>query len=109
MYGALGALGVDAAARWSVLDRIALDCAPAIRVPLMWALLAAAEPARTSDLAQAAGLVTKTAGRQLDEVSVASVARASLRSCRPQAAPRLRLSRSRVTTALRTTERAAND
>jgi len=74
MYGALGALGVDSAARWSVLDRIALDCAPAIRVPLMRAVLAASEPARTSDLAQTAGLVTKTAGRQLDDLALLGIA-----------------------------------
>ena len=35
VYGALAALGVDADTRWSILARIALDCAPALRVPLM--------------------------------------------------------------------------
>jgi Domain of unknown function (DUF3854) len=74
MYGALGALGVDDATRWDVLIRMALDCGPAIRTPLMRALLLAHQPTRTRDLAQTAGLVTKTANRQLDDLHLLGIA-----------------------------------
>jgi hypothetical protein len=74
LYGGLGAIGVDAATRWDVLARVAVDCAPAIRVPLIEALLANSEPKRTADLAEAAGLVTKTASRQLDDLTMVGIA-----------------------------------
>ena len=38
LCGALGAIGCDDETRWTVLARIARDCAPAIRTPLMKAL-----------------------------------------------------------------------
>ena len=41
LYGALGALGVDDDTRWQVLTRVAVDCAPAVRMPLMRRLLTA--------------------------------------------------------------------
>lgn len=74
MYGALGALGVDHDTRWSVLSRMAVDCAPALRVPLIRALLGTPLPARTTDLAQAAGFVTKTASRYLDDLALLGIA-----------------------------------
>jgi hypothetical protein len=80
MYGGLGAIGVDPATRWSVVSRIALDCAPAIRVPLMRALLATDGPTRTADLGRAAGLVTKTASRQLDDLAMLGIAEHSKKS-----------------------------
>ncbi len=45
IYGALTAIGVDPDTRWSILARIALDCAPAMRVPIMRQLLDTTEVA----------------------------------------------------------------
>ena len=73
-YGALTALGVDADTRWNILARIAVDCAPAIRVPLMLALLGNAEWRRTADIAESAGMVTKTAARHLDDLVLLGIA-----------------------------------
>jgi hypothetical protein len=73
--GGLAAIGVEADVRWQLLARIARDCAPAIRVPLMAALVAADEPLRTSDLAETCGLVTKTAHRQLDDLALLGIAK----------------------------------
>jgi Domain of unknown function (DUF3854) len=73
-YGALTALGVDADTRWNILARIAVDCAPAIRVPLMQALLGNAEWRRTADIAESAGMVTKTAARHLDDLVLVGIA-----------------------------------
>lgn len=74
LYGALAAIGADDEVRWRVLARIALDCAPAMRVPLMRVLLAAETPLRTSDVAEGAGMVTKTAHRQLDDLVLLGIA-----------------------------------
>jgi hypothetical protein len=74
VYGALGAIGVDDATRWAVLTRIAVDCAPAVRVPLLRLLLKHDEPVRTSDLAASVGLVTKTASRLLEDLALLGIA-----------------------------------
>lgn len=74
LYGALSALGVDYDTRWGVLARIALDCAPAIRVPLMLALLNETGWRRTAVIAEAAELVTKTAARHLDDLTLLGIA-----------------------------------
>ena len=73
VYGALTALGVDADTRWSILARIALDCAPALRVPLMRQLVDTTEPLATRDLAVNVGMVTKTAARVLDDLALLRV------------------------------------
>jgi len=77
LHGALYAIGVDEATCWKVLARISLDCAPAIRVPLLRALLDFDKPTRTSDLASTSGLVTKTAHRQLDDLVLLGMAERS--------------------------------
>lgn len=77
LYGALGAIGADDETRWAVVVRVALDCAPAIRVPLMRELLKADGPLRTSELAAAVGMVTKTAHRQLDDLALLGIAERS--------------------------------
>ncbi len=74
LYGALGAIGVDDATRWAVVVRVALDCAPAIRRPLMEALLDASVETRTAEIASAVGIVTKTAHRQLDDLALLGIA-----------------------------------
>jgi hypothetical protein len=74
LHGGLSAIGADEHTCWSVLSRVALDCAPAIRIPLLRALLAADNPMRTSDVAEHAGMVTKTAHRQLDDIALLGLA-----------------------------------
>jgi hypothetical protein len=74
LYGGMTALGVATDTRWSILGRIALGCVPAIRVPVMCALLAATEPATTTDIALTVGMVTKTVGRILDDLALLGIA-----------------------------------
>jgi len=80
LYGALGAIGVDDATRWAVVVRVALDCAPAIRRPLMEALLKNTRETRTSEIASVVGMVTKTASRQLDDLALLGIAARTKRS-----------------------------
>ena len=86
VYGALGALGVDDDTRWELMVRIALDCAPALRVPIMRQLvgstdlLGSPEPQRTVDLAEQTGMVTKTASRILDDLTLLGIAERSKKS-----------------------------
>ena len=84
MFGALAAIGADTDTCWDVLARIALDCAPALRVPIMRQLLdyptdlfGECEPKRTSDIAADVGMVTKTAGRVLDDLALLGIAERS--------------------------------
>lgn len=74
LYGALNALGVGDDTRWEVMARIAVDCVPAIRVPLMLQLLGQPDWRRTADIAEAAGLVSKTAARHLDDLVLLGLA-----------------------------------
>ncbi|WP_373234862.1 DUF3854 domain-containing protein [Mycobacterium marinum] len=74
VYGALGAIGADDDDRWQVLTRIAVDCVPAVRTPVMRELLANPEPRRTSAIAASVGLVTKTAHRLLDDLALLEIA-----------------------------------
>ena len=74
LYGALDAIGVDVDERWSILARIARDCAPAIRTKLIQVLVGSKDWRRTSDIAEAAGLVTKTAARHLDDLVLLGLA-----------------------------------
>ncbi len=80
LYGALGAIGCDDDTRWTVLGRVARDCAPAIRMPLMKALLEAGKAKRTSEIAETAAMVTKTAHRQLDDLAMLSIAKRTKQS-----------------------------
>jgi Domain of unknown function (DUF3854) len=86
IYGALGALGVDDDTRWGLMVRIALDCAPALRVPIMRQLvgstdlLGSTEPQRTVAIAEQTGMVTKTASRILDDLTLLGIAERSKKS-----------------------------
>lgn len=78
LYGALAAIGADDETRWWVIHRVAIDCAPAIRVPLMAQLVDNTElfdtdPQRTSDIARSVGMVTKTAGLVLDDLALLGI------------------------------------
>jgi len=70
IYGGLEALGLDEETRWTLVARIARDSVPTVRTALIRALLARSEPTRTSEMAAAAGMVTKTAHRLLDDMSL---------------------------------------
>ena len=86
VYGALGGLGVDDDTRWGLMMRIAFDCAPALRVPIMRQLvsstdlLGSTEPQRTVDLAEQTGMVTKTASRILDDLTLLGIAERTKKS-----------------------------
>jgi hypothetical protein len=74
LYAGMGALGADDDTRWSILGRIALGCVPAIRVPVMRALVGARKPATTADIAVTVDMVTKTTGRILDDLALLGIA-----------------------------------
>jgi hypothetical protein len=74
LYGGMVGLGVDDDTRWGVLNRVALDCAPAMRMPLMRALIAVKEPTTTAVIAEQIGGVTRTAGRVLEDLALLGIA-----------------------------------
>ena len=74
MLAALEAIGCDPATCWDTLARIALDCAPPGRITLARNLLAYDKPTRTRDVAESAGIVTKTAHRCLEDLSLIGLA-----------------------------------
>ena len=80
LLGGLEAIGCDQGAVWKALTRIATDSAPAMRTMLIRGLLGRTGPAATSDLALDAGMVTKTAGRYLEDLSLLGLAKHSKRS-----------------------------
>ena len=70
LLGGLEAIGVSPDDRWRVLRRIATDTGPALRGRVTRALVADETVRRTSDIALAAGLITKTARRVLDDLAM---------------------------------------
>lgn len=74
VYGGLLALGVETDTAWALLERISIDCAPAMRTAIIRALLARDTYQRTADIAGAAGMVTKTAHRILDDLVLLGIA-----------------------------------
>jgi len=74
LLGGLEAIGCDESVTWETLRRIAVDCAPSLRTRLIRELLRRAGPARTSDLAAAVEMVTKTASRHLEDLSLLKLA-----------------------------------
>lgn len=74
MLGGLEAIGCDTSTAWAVVGRIAVDCMPAIRTALVRVLLAADAPMRTSEVAAAVGMVTKTAHRHLEDLALLGLA-----------------------------------
>lgn len=77
LLGGLAAIGCDQDTAWSVLGRVAVDCAPAVRTTLIRELLRRDQPAKTTDIAAAVGMVTKTAARHLEDLSLLKVAERS--------------------------------
>lgn len=74
VLGGLLALGADTDTAWALLERISIDCAPAMRTKVMRALLAADTELRTADFATAVEMVTKTAHRVLDDLALLGIA-----------------------------------
>ncbi|HSS23988.1 MAG TPA: DUF3854 domain-containing protein [Mycobacterium sp.] len=75
LYGALLSIGVDTDTCWTVVTRIAIDCAPGMRVPYMQLLLSnnADTWQRTAEIAENVGMVTKTASRALDDLMLLGI------------------------------------
>jgi hypothetical protein len=76
LYGGMLALGVDDETRWAILTRIAIDCTPRIRRPLIEALLKhpTDEGQRTAKIADAVGMTTKVVAVHLDNLALIGLA-----------------------------------
>jgi hypothetical protein len=74
LYGGLEAIGADEPTRWDVVARVARDCVPAIRNNLMRDLVRRSDPARTSEIAAAVDMVTKTAHQHLEDLALLKLA-----------------------------------
>jgi len=59
---------------WDTLTRIAVDCAPALRTRFIRELLGRNTPVRTSEIASAVEVVTKTASRFLEDLTILKIA-----------------------------------
>ena len=70
LYGGLEAIGADEPARWAVVASVARDCVPAIRTTLISDLVKRTAAERTSTIAAAVGMVTKTASRELEDLAL---------------------------------------
>jgi hypothetical protein len=74
LYGGLEAIGADEPTRWAVVARVARDCVSAIRSKLIGELVRRTDPARTSEVAAAVGMVTKTAHQHLEDLALLGLA-----------------------------------
>lgn len=74
ILGGLEAIGADPATCWRVLRRLAVDTSPAMRASVIRALMAEKAGRRTVTIGQAAGLVTKTTSRLLDDLTLIGLA-----------------------------------
>jgi len=77
LLGGLEAIGCDANIVWTTLTRIAIDCAPALRTKIIRELVTRTTPARTSEIAAAAQVATKTASWQLENLAILQLAERS--------------------------------
>jgi hypothetical protein len=74
VHSALVALGVPTDTRWGLLTRLAVECAPAARIPVMGMLAEQDGPDRTADIATALGADTKFARRILEDLALLGIA-----------------------------------
>ena len=74
LLGGLEAIGCDRQTAWGTLSRIAIDCAPSLRTRMIRALVGRTERARTSDIAAATQVATKTASRYLEDLTLLKLA-----------------------------------
>jgi hypothetical protein len=70
MYGGMEAIGVDVDVRWRVLRRLAADCVPSVRTVLVQHLVTLDTPAKTDVIAEAVGMVKRTAERHLEDLAL---------------------------------------
>jgi hypothetical protein len=77
LYGGLEAIGADEQTRWDVLGRVARDCVPAARTPIMRTLLADGGRMRTAAVAEDVDMVTKTCHRYLDDLALLRIVKRS--------------------------------
>ena len=74
LLGGLEAIGCDAVTTWDTITRIAIDCAPALRTRVIRELTKHNAPVRTSHIATACEVVTRTASRYLEDLSILRLA-----------------------------------
>jgi hypothetical protein len=74
LLGGLEAIGCDQQTAWETLTRIAIDCAPALRTKVIRELVKRPARVRTSDIAAATDIVTKTASRYLEDLTLLKLA-----------------------------------
>lgn len=74
LYGGLEAIGADEATRWRVLTRVARDCVPTVRFALLTHLVGLDAPGRTDAIAEATGMVKRTAERHLEDLALIELA-----------------------------------
>ncbi|MBU3684920.1 MAG: DUF3854 domain-containing protein [Mycobacterium sp.] len=74
VYGGALAIGAEIDTAWDLVERMSIDCAPAMRISIVRALLTFTDPQRTSEIARRAGVVTKTAHRVLDDLALLGIA-----------------------------------
>lgn len=86
LHGGLEAIGCDPADCRRVVDRVAADCVPAIRTAVMRVLIASGGPTRTATVAEAIGVVTKTAELHLEDLALLAIADRSKTSSASNAA-----------------------
>lgn len=60
--------------RWGLLTRLAVECAPASRIPVVGMLAEQDSPDRTADIATALGADTKFARRILEDLALLGIA-----------------------------------
>lgn len=70
LLGGLEAIGADSPTAWSVLGRVARDCAPAMRTAVIAALLATPGETKTGDVAEAVKVTGRTARQQLEDLEL---------------------------------------
>jgi hypothetical protein len=86
IYGGLEALGVDDGKRWRILARIARDCVPSVRTTLIRHVVKLTVPTKTDTIAEAVGMVKKTAERHLEDLALLKLVERSRESTAANAA-----------------------
>jgi hypothetical protein len=74
LLGGLEAIGCDLDTAWSLLARMAVDSAPAMRTDIIRELLRRDAPARTAEIAASLDVVKDTAQLHLEDLSLLKVA-----------------------------------
>jgi hypothetical protein len=86
IYGGLEALGVGDEKRWRILARIAGDCVPSVRTTLIRHVVELTVSTKTDAIAEAIGMVKKTAERHLEDLALLKLVERSRESAAANAA-----------------------